>query len=173
MKKRVQFSRINLMILLWIIMMIGSSPISYADWWERPTERPTQPAVERNLPTSAPEPTNPPEPTSTQPTTAQPSPTPRVGEPTLPPSNGGGNNDGGGSADDPCGPGKSYNGPYCGWSPRVGGEEGSANAFQVAPKVRGLSYTSSYDLGLSDIILLSGVLCLLLYIKSKFTDART
>lgn len=139
---------------------MSNSTSVYADWWERPTTRPTQPSDEH--PTSPPE-----EPTSTpQPTTTQPTPTPRIGgpTPTNPPSNGGG---GEGDGEDACAAGKSYVGPYCGWTPRIGGESGGQPG-EPQPIVKGLSATGSFDLGLSDIILLSGVLCLLLYAKSKF-----
>lgn len=169
MKKRILLSGIVLIALLWVVMMIGSSSVIYADWWERPTGRPTQPSDYHPTfppePTNSVQPTNPPEPTSTQPTTTQPSPTPRVGGPTEKPPTGRG------STDDPCGSGKSYTGEYCGWSPRVGGGEGGKPS-ESQSIVRGLSKTASFDLGLSDIILLSGVLCLLLYVKSKFGNAR-
>jgi hypothetical protein len=122
--------------------------------------------------------------TSVEPTTApspdnQPSPVPTSGG-----GNGGGTGgvptavptrttDSGSSNDDPCASGKPYTGDYCGWSPRVGGDPGNTNTAslgesnQIGPVVKGLSYTASPDLVLSDIILLLGVLCLLLYVKSK------
>jgi hypothetical protein len=76
------------------------------------------------------------------------------------------------SNDDPCAAGKSYTGDYCGWSPpRIGGNEGNSTTTTSSsgsvPAVRGLSYTAGPDLAPSDIILLLGVLCLLLYVKSK------
>ena len=104
------------------------------------------------------------------PTATPPAPTTVQPTPTSTPGNGGGSNGGGtggttgGSSDDPCAPGKSYVGPYCGWSP-------SSNADDPGPRiggpaVLGLSYTSSNNFGVSDIILSLGVLCLLLYVKS-------
>ena len=140
-----------------------------ADWWERPTERPTQPNYER--PTLPIQPTSPVQPTTVQPTTPP-------SQPTLTPGTGGPSGGGGGSTEDACASGKSYVGPYCGWSPSVsegGGGGGSSSggggeAPRVGgPEVRGLSYTSGSDLALSDIILLTGILCLLLYVRSKVT----
>lgn len=124
------------------------------------------------------EPTNaPPEPTQPgQPT--QPTATPRVGEPEDPgvltstpsPSD---NGNGGDDDDDPCAPGNTYTGEYCGWSPGVGegGDGESAEGSRIGEPggpIKGLSYTSGSDLAASDIILLTGVLCLLLYVRSKF-----
>lgn len=143
-----------------------------ADWWERPSERPTQPAVTRTVdsPTVKPSPSQvvPSQPVSPTATTAP-------ENPTLTPSSGGGGTGGttdGGSGsssgnEDPCGSGKSFTGPYCGWSPKVEGQSQSSTAVATAPKVKGLSRTSSGELVPSDIILLIGVLCLLLYVRSK------
>lgn len=133
-----------------------------ADWWERPTGQPERPVYDRsNLPTLPSSPTNPP-PTSSP---NQPTVTPRIGEPTSSPG-------GGGTTEDACGSGKSFSGPYCGWSPSVG-EGGSGGGDEAprlgGPEVQGLSYTSGSDLALSDIILLTGILCLLLYVRSKVT----
>lgn len=78
---------------------------------------------------------------------------------------------GGGSNEDPCASGKSFSGPYCGWSPGVGGGSGSSTGVSYprigGPQVLGLSYTGGSDLSWSDIILLTGVLCLALYVRSK------
>ena len=102
---------------------------------------------------------------------SQPTATPRVGEPpdgpteTPQPSNGGNgdNND-----DDPCADGKSYTGDYCGWSPGVvGGSDSPRIGEPGGPQIKGLSYTSGSELAASDIILLTGILCLLLYVRSK------
>lgn len=140
-----------------------------ADWWQRSDVRPTQPSQVRYIPTDVPtqQPTTPP---------SVPSATPRVGEPSSPsptqqPT--GGTSGSTSSSDDPCAPGKSYYGPSCGWSPRVGGESSGGGGGSVVSepkktgKVLGLSNTSSSDLNPSDIILLTGILCLALYARSK------
>lgn len=90
--------------------------------------------------------------------------------PTNAPSGGGSGN----TTEDPCGSGKSYSGPYCGWSPVVeGGTGGESGDLRIGgPKVLGLSKTSSGDLELSDIIFLSGVLCLALYVRSKLSPVN-
>lgn len=158
---------IFIFVLSWHIA--GSFNSVSAEWWERPSERPTQPVITRQSEPSPTEvvPTNPQAPTPTSVTNPTNTPVP-----TATPSggNGGGNGGGGSSSnDDPCGAGKSYTGPYCGWSPKVGGQgdDVSAPPRIGAPLVKGLSRTSSGQLWPSDIILLSGVLCLLLYVKSK------
>lgn len=158
--KKIIFGTSFVLILL-IFFQISTKPGVYADWWQRPEVRPTQPSEPRNLPTSAP--TSPP----SQPTLAPTSP-PTGGTP----SEGGG---GGGTKEDPCAPGKSYVGPYCGWSPDTtksgggGGGGGGGEARVGGPQVLGLSNTSSSDVYLSDIIFLVGILCLTLYAKSKLT----
>lgn len=110
---------------------------------------------------------------------AQPTATPRVGNPpndsVNPTSTPGPSDDGNdGDDDDPCASGKSYTGDYCGWSPGVGGDGGGGgDAPRIGepggPQIKGLSYTSGSELVPSDIILLTGVLCLLLYVRSKIT----
>ncbi|MBI5452743.1 hypothetical protein HY945_04740 [Candidatus Gottesmanbacteria bacterium] len=146
--------------------MSGNATV-LADWWQRPDTRSTPPILERDnrivLPTESP--TSPP---------SQPTATPRVGEPGTPAPTSTTTTSSGGSTEDPCASGKSYTGPYCGWSPGVGGGGGGGGGGSPAqparvggPKVLGLSKTSSADLALSDIILLTGVLCLALYARSK------
>lgn len=163
-----------------------------ADWWERPSVQPTQPSIERNLPTSIPppEPTQQPVQQPTQSPTAPPSqPTAAIipggseVTPTQTPSSGGGGQGGPlASSDDPCAPGKSYVGSYCGWSPGVGGGSEGGTSSTVKPQlmaevggpaVKGLSKTGSGDVTPSGIILLTGILCLLLYAKSKIEFRRT
>ena len=165
MVKRILFAIIFIGFLL-----IGHNSVS-ADWWERPDTRATPPVLPRDhglLPTMTPAIP------ASQPTAT---PSPKIGgmpSVTPIPTTGSGNTSAGGSKDDPCAPGKSYVGPYCGWTPSVGGG-GSGGGEQGGqprvggPEVLGLSYTSGNDLGLSDIILLTGVLCLLLYLRSKMT----
>lgn len=144
------------------IIFVQNNSVVFADWWERPSVWPTQPGIERDR-----IPTSPPEPTQAVPTTVpttgpqQPTvtPTPRIGEPTGVPS------EGGGEEEDLCA-GNSYTGPYCGWSPEK--DRPSAEGARIGgPEVLGLSYTSGDDLTVSDIMLLTGVLCLLLYVRSK------
>lgn len=117
------------------------------------------------------------QPSPTQ-TVQNPTPTARVGDPgSLTPVPTGSSSDSNSSStdEDPCASGKSYTGEYCGWSPRVGGDEqsgsgdGASYELTAAPMVQGLSYTAGAPLALSDIILLLGVLCLTLYVRSKIT----
>lgn len=163
---------------------------SEADWWDRPDVRPSQPSTPRDvvlLPTQ-PQPTSPPPsvaPTNgptIQPTTvpAQPTTTPRIGGgptavPTQPTSsgNGGGSSTSTDSNGNACDPGKSYTGPYCGWSPSTSGNSGGGSTTSGpriggGPQVLGLSNTSGSEVAWSDIITLAGVLCLTLYARSKF-----
>ena len=113
-------------------------------------------------------------PASDQQTQPQPTATPRVGDPGAPTETPDSSDDGdNNNNDDPCASGKSYTGDYCGWSPGVGGDggDGSADTPRIgdpAGPIKGLSYTSGSELAVSDIILLTGVLCLLLYVRSKF-----
>lgn len=172
MKKQTKLKIIIVMAILYLLLIKMHSTVS-ADWWQRTDVRPTQPSVPRGeivFPTNVP----------------NASPTPKTITPSVTPaptgSSGNTNNGGGGStsSDDPCASGKSFVGPNCGWSPSVGGSGSSNNAGSNissgsrigGPKVRGLSYTGNGDLGLSDIILLVGVLCLLLYVRSKIEIKR-
>lgn len=151
-------------VIFSVLLMRGNTVL--ADWWQRPDTRSTPPTLERDnrivLPTESP--TSPP---------SQPTATPRVGEPSVPPAPTS-TTSSSSSTEDPCASGKSYTGPYCGWSPDVsggGGGGGGGSPAQPArvggPQVLGLSKTSSADLAPSDIILLTGVLCLALYARSK------
>ncbi len=176
---------IHLLIFLFLVGFVAHSTVQ-ADWWDRPSVQPTQPSIERNLPTSVPppEPTQQPVQQPTQSPTTPPSqptaatiPSPTQTSPTQTPSSGGAGQGGPlAGSDDPCASGKSYSGQYCGWSPGVGGgsEEGSSSTEQPqilakvgGPSVKGLSKTGSGDVTPSGIILLTGILCLLLYAKSK------
>lgn len=118
-------------------------PVVNADWWER-GERPILPR-ETIIPTIIVETTQP--------------------EPTLTPDPSQQNGD-------PCAPGKSYKGDYCGWSPRIGGTDSGDPSDPGDPPVVALSNTAKDDIRLSDIMLLSGILCLLLYVKSKLAPAK-
>ncbi len=159
MKKRI------LILVLVISWLIGSNyhtdVYALADWWTRPEVRPTQPSEERNLQTPVSQPTVAPTNSPSQPTVA----------PTNPPTGGIPSSGGGSSSnDDPCAAGKSYVGPYCGWSPdpNAGKSSGNNSSPRVGgPAVLGLSNTSSSDISLSDIIFLAGILCLTLYARSK------
>ncbi|OIO13953.1 hypothetical protein COV53_05650 [Candidatus Gottesmanbacteria bacterium CG11_big_fil_rev_8_21_14_0_20_37_11] len=161
-------------ILLTFSSFLTRGNYVYADWWSRSEDRPSPPNLPRDngiLPTNPPpvEPTNPP---PVVPTTVVPSTDP--GNPN--PTQGAGGGIGGttGSDDDPCASGKSYTGPYCGWSPKVVGEGNNtiqnvvaSQAVKKRPQVLGLSYTSGAELTLSDIMLFAGILCLGLYVRSK------
>lgn len=171
-----------LSIILASIFLLNSSKVS-AGWWERPSVQPTQPSIERS-----PTPTQPSQPTEapTSAPTEEPAQEPTVtsppngglptSAPTSVPSDDSGDGNGGDDGEDACESGKSYTGPYCGWSPSVG-EEGDGGEDYIAriggpeilggPEVLGLSDTSSENLNVSDIMLLAGVLCLLLYARSK------
>lgn len=149
-------------VIFSVLLMRGNTVL--ADWWQRTDIRSTPPILERDnrivLPTESP--TSPP---------SQPTATPRVGEPSTPPAPTS-TTTSSSSTEDPCASGKSYTGPYCGWSPEVssggGGGGGETQSPRIGgPKVLGLSKTSSADLAPSDIILLTGVLCLALYARSK------
>jgi len=151
------------MIILGFGLLTVRSNIK-ADWWDR-GERPVLPRNEINIPTQQEQPTtqpsNPPQPTSTPPKQGAP-------QATLTPESGSS------SDEDPCASGKEYTGDYCGWSPRIGGNDsggdgGSTDVYDPGTEaVKGLSYTAGPEIGLSDIMLLSGLLCLALYAKSKF-----
>lgn len=152
-------------VILSIFLVKGNFVL--ADWWNRSDVRPSPPSLPREegrIPTL--------EPTSAPPT---PSPTGRVGGPSITPaptSTAGSTSD-----EDPCASGKSYVGPYCGWSPGVesgggGGGGGGEGARVGGPQILGLSKTSGADMAPSDIILLAGVLCLLLYVKSKLGKVK-
>ncbi len=141
-----------------------------ADWVDpRDGVRPTQPSSNRDgrilLPTQSPtiqptQPTQPPQPTAT----------PIVGGPSVTPVPTSSSS----STDDPCASGKSYSGPYCGWSPSTssstdGGSLGSSPRIGGGQQILGLSYTAGDGISWSDIIFLTGVLCLLLYARSKLS----
>lgn len=151
-------------VILSIFLVKGNFVL--ADWWQRPDTRPSPPNLPRDesrLPTS--------EPTSAPPT---PSPTGRVGGPSVTPQPTSSAEST--SGEDPCASGKSYSGPYCGWSPSIesggGGGGGGEGARIGGAQILGLSKTSGADMAPSDIILLAGVLCLLLYVKSKLEKVK-
>lgn len=167
---------IILLILLSLLLVgnlyLGKFHVVRADWWERPTTRPTQPSLDRgdiSIPTQPP---------PTQPPAGQPTVTtapPVGGLPTSAPTSTSSGD--GGTSEDPCAAGKSYTGSYCGWSPEkdqpaTSGDQGQETRIG-GPSVLGLSYTGGSDLKPSDIILLTGVLCLLLYLRSKLPKAKT
>jgi len=164
-------SGISFIGILLIFFQISAKPMVSAEWWQRPEARPTQPSKERNL---LPLPTTQPTSSPSQPTAAPTSPpTPTGGAP----SGGGGGAGGTTSNEDPCAAGKSYVGPYCGWSPNTtstGGGGRSGGSLEQpriggGPQVLGLSNTSGSDIYLSDIMILAGILCLTLYARSKIT----
>lgn len=182
---------VHILISLFVFALV-IIPTVHADWWDRPDARPTQPSVNRDLPTSTP-PADPGEPTqgpTNQPTQgpttppSQPTAVPTIGggglEVTPTPITGGQGGPVSSSSDDPCASGKSFSGPYCGWSPGVGGTSSSGGGSSISqvqlvkasPKIKGLSKTSSGDVTPSDIILLTGILCLLLYVKSKTEQTK-
>ena len=175
-------------VSIWLVSGGGA----YADWWQRPTARPTQPSEPR--PTSAePSPASNPtgiptsvptgiigQPTPTSPAGGNPTPTPtpRIGAPTGEHIANGDES----SEDDPCAPGKPFTGAYCGWSPGVidnsgddpGTEDlsGSVSDNSKKLKVKGLSNTFSNEVDYTDILVFSGMLCLLLYAKTKLPGKK-
>ncbi len=160
---------ITIAVFIFTVLIVWRGYVQ-ADWIDpRAGVRATPPIFDRdgriNLPTDVP--TQPP---------AAPTATPRVGGPSISPvptsssgSTGGGNSS---STDDPCASGKSYSGPYCGWSPSVGSGDSGTGSPRIGggePQVLGLSYTAGDGISWSDIIFLTGVLCLLLYARSKLS----
>lgn len=196
---KIIFNSVFVIVLLMFINVVNPAK-SEADWWDRPDVKPSQPSTPRDVvllptqsqPTSVPPttavPTNNPTsiPTSAptnQPTTTpvQPTSTPKIGGgPTAIPTQSSNNTGSTSSSEDPCAAGKSYIGPYCGWSPSVGGNSSGGSTSSMSPRiggepqVLGLSNTSSSEIAWSDIIMLAGVLCLVLYTRSKFvTESRS
>ena len=157
--------------ILLIFFQVTTKNEVEADWWIRPTGVPTQPSFVRNVePTSVVHPTINPTNAPNQPTVAPTSP-PTGGTPS---SDGSVSSDGSGNSNNnPCAAGQSYVGPYCGWSPDVnnsgggGGNSSSSEPRIGSPQVLGLSDTSSGNMTASDIMILAGVLCLVLYARSK------
>lgn len=182
--KKIIINTIFTLVLLMFVNVVNPAK-SEADWWDRPGDRPTQPSTPReDLFPTQPQPTSalpsvaPTSAPTIQPTTvsAQPTATPRIGgEPTVVPTQPTSSGNGGGSSTDSngnaCDPGKSYTGPYCGWSPSTSGNSGGNAQSQPriggGPQVLGLSNTSGRQVAWSDIIMLAGVLCLALYARSK------
>lgn len=157
--------RINILISMTVfvlgLLILPKLNLVSADWWSRSEDRPTAPTISRDrIPTSAPQPT--------QVVTQAPQPTSSGG--------GGTGGSGGGNSDDPCAGGKSYTGSYCGWSPekdKPSSSTGGETSPRIGgPEVKGLSYTGGKELVPSDIIFLTGVLCLLLYARSKLSLRR-
>lgn len=159
----------TILALILIFLAVPTRPAD-ADWWQRPCierrfEERTVPIEEvdgvadvhfdATCPTDAPQP--------------EPEPELEAEPTTVPPQ------DDQNSADDedPCAPGKSFVGPYCGWSPDHDNDnDDDDNGPRIGgPEVLGLSDTSGSNLILSDILVLSGILCLLTYTKSKLTPA--
>lgn len=164
-----------LLIMVFLSFGIMFKTVVNADWWDR-GERPVLPRDEFVIPTEAPQPTNP-APTNPAPTAGEPTVTPKVGGPQVTPTVAPAGSSSTSSNDDPCANGQSYTGDYCGWSPRIGGNDGGGgDTFSSydpgIPPVLGLSYTAGEEIGLSDIMLLSGILCLSLYAKSKFVPEK-
>lgn len=149
-----------LLFIGWGLMQFTDTT-TQADWWVRPTEREIQPTREPRV--------------NLAPRTAA-----DLISPTSPPSGATGTGTGASSSNDnPCEPGKSFTGPNCGWSPGISeyshdsssGGSSQATGYRIGgPEILGLSDTESAasQVNNSDIALLSGVLCLLIYVKSKF-----
>jgi hypothetical protein len=171
--KKIQIATALFSLIIFVAVLSVNSANVSADWWQRPTEGPgyprnpsptqgggTEPTV---VPTTKPNPTSVIQPTSPV-TTGIPTPTTSSSQ---------GGVGGTENIDDPCASGKSYSGPYCGWSPDkdkpAGGNNNTNNTSSntITPKILGLSRTAGPELTASDIMLFAGILCLSLYIKSK------
>jgi hypothetical protein len=170
------------LLLFLTLGLINMHKFVYADWWQRPTEGPVitrtpfpthRGGEEVEVTKTAPSPTN----TVPKPTDKIPLPTsgiiPSVPIPTIENNGGIGGTE---SNEDLCENGKSFTGPYCGWSPDHDKSDSSSNnestAVNSSPVVQGLSRTSGPELTLSDIMLFVGVLCLALYVKSKINPLQ-
>ena len=144
----------TILLILFLVILIGkNNHLVLADWYTRSDIRPTQPSFERNLPTTAVvDPTV--EIQATPTTVATPPP---IGDPgvtntpiptVVPPT------------DTPSDDNSSS-------TPASGGNDSSESTTYYGPQVLGLSDTAGEGLQPSDIILLAGVLCLTLYLRSK------
>lgn len=146
-----------ILLILFLIIMIGSNNhLVLADWWTRSDVRPTQPSLERSLPTAIVlEPT-----IGTQATPTTAATLPPIGDPgvtntpvpTAEPTAASSNNSSSTSSSS--------------------GDNSSGSTSYVGSKVLGLSNTAGEGLQPSDIILLAGILCLMLYLRSKLTVKR-
>lgn len=148
-------AKIILLIILLVILIGKNNHLVLADWYTRSDIRPTQPSIERNLPTVIVEPTVG---TQATPTTTAPPPigdpgvtnTPApTAVPTAVPTAASSNNSSSTSTSD--------------------GNDSSGSTPYFGPQVLGLSDTAGEGLQPSDIILLAGILCLTLYLRSKLT----
>ncbi len=147
-------AKIILLILFLVIMIGRNNHLVLADWWTRSDIRPTQPSLERNLPTTTVvEPTVE---TQATPTTAV--TPPPIGDPgvtnTLVPT---------------AVPTATSSDDSSSTSSSGGSDSSESTTSYVGPQVLGLSDTAGEGLQPSDIILLAGVLCLTLYLRSKLT----
>ena len=144
----------KIILILFLVLLIGrSNRLVLADWWARSDIRPTQPNIERSLPTAIVEPTVGIQVTPTSVTSPPPIGDPGVTNtpvPTAVPTATSNNNSSSTS------------------SSSENDSSGSTTPY-VGPQVLGLSDTAGEGLQPSDIILLAGILCLTLYLRSKLT----
>ncbi len=145
-------AKIILLILLLILLIGKSDHLVLADWWTRSDVRPTQPSTERNLPTQIAEPTKE---IQVAPTTV--STPPPIGDPGVT------------STPSPTSATSSSSSDNSASTTSSGGNDSTGSTPYYGPKVLGLSNTAGEGLQPSDIILLAGILCLTLYLRSKLT----
>ncbi|MBI3954813.1 hypothetical protein HY338_00085 [Candidatus Gottesmanbacteria bacterium] len=148
-------AKIILLILFLVIMIGKNNHLVLADWYTRSDIRPTQPSLERNLPTTIViEPTVE---TQVTPTTTAVTPPP-IGDP--------------GVTNTPVPtavPTATPDNNSSSTSSNSENDSSESTASYIGPQVLGLSDTAGEGLQPSDIILLAGVLCLTLYLRSKLT----
>lgn len=147
-----------ILLILFLAFMTGynNKPV-LADWYTRSDIKPTQPSLERNLPTAAEvEPT-----VSVQATPTTVVTPPPIGDP--------------GVTNTPVPTAVptevlSTSSDNSSSTSTSGGNDSSGSTISyVGPQVLGLSNTAGEGLQPSDIILLAGILCLTLYLRSKMT----
>lgn len=143
-----------ILIILFLMLLIGKSDhLALADWWTRSDIRPTQPNIERSLPTVIVEPT-----VGTQVTPTLVASHPPIGDPGV-------TNTPVPTAEPTATPSNNSSST----STSGGNESSGSTTPYVGPQVLGLSDTAGEGLQPSDIILLAGILCLTLYLRSKLT----
>lgn len=150
-------AKIILLILFLVIMIGKNNHLVLADWYTRSDIRPAQPSLERNLPTTiVVEPTVEIQSTPTTAVTPPPIGDPGVTNTPIPTAV-------------PTEVLSTSSDNSSSTSTSGGYDSSGLTIPYVGPQVLGLSNTAGEGLQPSDIILLAGVLCLTLYLRSKLT----